>query len=183
MTARSWPHDDEHHAWWVAPGALLAGEYPANSAGSFAKLDRLLDAGVTSFVDLTTPEDGLHPYGEALRDRGAERGIDVRHLPHPIPDLSVIDVAGYRRIVDAIDAEVAEGRVAYVHCWGGVGRTGTVVGCWLMAHGRATGDDVGDRIAALRAGTRKAHRPCPEARVQWELLEAWAQGRGGSGDA
>ncbi len=44
---------------------------------------------------------------------------------------------------------VANGAV-YVHCWGGVGRTGTVVGCWLLRHGYAVPSDVIDTIQSLR---------------------------------
>ncbi len=36
-----------------------------------------------------------------------------------------------------------------MHCWGGVGRTGTVVGCWLVRHGLDDGDAIA-RIATLR---------------------------------
>ena len=39
--------------------------------------------------------------------------------------------------LDAIDAELAAGGLVYVHCWAGCGRTGVVVGCWLVRHGRA----------------------------------------------
>ena len=33
-----------------------------------------------------------------------------------------------------------QGRKAYVHCWGGVGRTGIVAGCYLIEHGHYTGE-------------------------------------------
>jgi len=32
-------------------------------------------------------------------------------------------------ILDTIDAALSAKRIVYVHCWGGVGRTGTVIGC------------------------------------------------------
>ncbi len=32
------------------------------------------------------------------------------------------------QILDDIDSAIADEGVAYVHCWGGIGRTGTVVG-------------------------------------------------------
>lgn len=52
----------------------------------------------------------------------------------------------------------------------GDGRTGTVVACWL---GRevASLDEAMIRLHEARAGTRKAHRACPETHSQWELLE------------
>jgi protein-tyrosine phosphatase len=40
-------------------------------------------------------------------------------------------------ILDTIDLELQAGHGVYVHCWGGIGRTGTVIGCWLKRHGRA----------------------------------------------
>jgi len=49
----------------------------------------------------------------------------------------------------------------FVHCWGGVGRTGTVVGCLLVDAGH-DGQAALDRITALRTGTRKDHRQAPE---------------------
>ena len=49
-------------------------------------------------------------------------------------------------ILDAIDAALRDGKTVYVHCWGGVGRTGTVIGCWLVRHGK-TGDEALSQIA------------------------------------
>ena len=42
-------------------------------------------------------------------------------------------------ILDAIDVALAQGRTVDVRCWGRIGRTGAVVGCWLVRHG-LTGD-------------------------------------------
>ena len=53
------------------------------------------------------------------------------------------------QILDDIDAVRADGGTVYVHCWGGVGRTGTVVGCLLVRHGLDGGDAIA-RIAELR---------------------------------
>ena len=44
----------------------------------------------------------------------------------------------------------------YVHCWGGIGRTGTVVGCWLVRHGM-TGDEA---LAEFASPGRWFNRPC-----------------------
>jgi protein-tyrosine phosphatase len=171
MTA--WPHDDVAHAWWVTPGAVLAGEYPTNEASMPLKLELLIDAGIRTFVDLTTPEDHLHPYASMIPHLAAERDVEVTRASFPIPDLSVIDVEGYTPIVDFMAAEVDADRPVYVHCWGGIGRTGTVIGCWLVRNGR-TADEAVAEIASLRAGTRKQHRRSPETDEQIRMIQRWA---------
>ncbi|MCC5952029.1 MAG: ADP-ribosylglycohydrolase family protein [Acidimicrobiia bacterium] len=165
-----WPHDDEIHAWWISDG-VLAGEYPGHTdrARTGEKLNLLVDAGVRTFVDLTTPADGLEPYEDVLSRVAQYRALELRRLPHPIPDLGVVDDDAYDRIIADIGAAQQHGGV-YVHCWGGVGRTGTVAGCW---YGRtATSyEEVMHHLDRARAGTRKAHRPCPETPDQRAVLQ------------
>jgi hypothetical protein len=171
-----WLHDEPIHAWWVEPGAVLAGEYPAERSGATTKLDILVDHGVRSFVDLTTPDDPLAPYAPQLSAIAEARALDLRHARFPIPDLGTIDLDGYRAIVAHVRAEVDEGRPCYVHCWGGIGRTGTVVGCLLAAAGQdadADADAVLATIAQLRDGTRKVGRRSPETDAQVEVIRAW----------
>jgi protein-tyrosine phosphatase len=173
-----WPHDTLLHAWWVEPGRLLAGEYPgARTAGKTAKkLQLLVDAGVDSIVDLTRPEDRLEPYQEALRTACERSGREIRYFVQPIPDMDVIDQAGYDRILARIRSEIDSGRVVYLHCWGGKGRTSTVVGCLLIDDGLDY-DAAIARIAELRAGTRKAAEACPESASQHRLLRERADRR------
>jgi protein-tyrosine phosphatase len=38
-------------------------------------------------------------------------------------------------IMAAIRTSIESGPAVYIHCWGGIGRTGTVVGCWLRECG------------------------------------------------
>ncbi|KKW65721.1 hypothetical protein AAV95_05405 [Mycolicibacterium elephantis] len=68
------------------------------------------------------------------------------------------------------------GRVVYLHCWGGKGRTSTVVGCRLIDTGLDYEAAIA-RIAELRAGTRKACAPCPETTNQHRLLKERADRR------
>ena len=76
----------------------------------------------------------------------------------------MIDHDGYNDILARIRAEIAAGRVVYVHCWGGKGRTSTVVGCLLIDDGLDYDATIA-RIAELRAGTRKAIDPVPRVPV------------------
>ncbi len=124
---------------------------------------------------MATPADGLAPYAHLVEGAGAARALDLRHQPFPIPDLGVVDDPDYDVVLDLIEDGLGRGGV-YVHCWGGVGRTGTVVGCLLADQG--FGDDAAlDRLQGLRHGTRKAHRPAPETEAQRGVIRRRA-GRG-----
>jgi protein-tyrosine phosphatase len=166
-----WPHDETLHAWWVVPGRLLAGEYPGAPTHGMAakKLQLLIDAGIDSIVDLTTPQDSLKPYRGQLRALAQKAGHEVRHFSYPIPDMGVIDQAAYDAILACIGDEIDSGRVVYLHCWGGKGRTSTVVGC-LLIDGGLDYDTAISCIAELRAGTCKAADACPESPSQHRLL-------------
>jgi hypothetical protein len=146
----------------VADG-LVAGAYP----GASGNVEALEEAGVTLFVDLTHPSDPLERYEHRLHG--------ARRIGHPIPDMGTPTAEGVIRILDDIDAERSLGGTAYVHCWGGVGRTGTVVGCWLGRHGLDEGDPIA-AIARLRAGLA-GERPSPETPGQIALVRGWRHGR------
>lgn len=174
----SWEHDEFVHGYWVIAGRLLATEYPGHKTEEQArrKLAVLTGAGVNSFVDLTeagertwdgspmVPYDGLLPDG-------------VKHKRFEIPDQGVIVDDEYDGIVDHIRAELDEGRVVVLHCWGGKGRTGTVVGCWLIDTEGLGYPEVIDRMRELRAGSSKASHPVPDTEEQHRVLRRRAQRR------
>jgi rhodanese/phosphatase family protein len=154
-------------SYWVAPGELLAGKYPGLTAFSGeSRLQTLLAAGVTLFLDLTE-EHELDPYAHEL-------GGAARHVRMPIPDMGVATGDQMRRTLDLIDRERARRGTTYVHCWGGAGRTGTVVGCWLVRHGLG-GDEALTRIAGLRAGTPALWLDSPQTDEQREMVRRWVE--------
>ena len=162
-------------SYWVKPGALLAGEYPGAlaDAEATAKLTALLAAGVTVFFDLTAEgEAGLRPYFLLAQQLAAAQGKALTHLRRPIPDMSVTTPARLAAMLDEIDAALAQGRVVYVHCYGGIGRTGTVVGCWLVRHGQ-TGEQALATIAERRRHTPDGWRHSPETEAQTRMVLTW----------
>ncbi len=169
-----WPYDELVHAWWVRPGRLLAGEYPGHRdpAKAETKINLLVDAGIRTFIDLTTPADRLVDYEPVMTKTATNRSLVVRRQSFPIPDLDVVDAGTYERIIAAIEQSLTRGGV-YVHCWGGVGRTGTVIGCLLSDQGLKY-DQVIERLSVLRRETHKAGRPIPETAAQHEVIRARA---------
>ena len=153
----------------VAEG-FLAGGYPgaANVTDCGARVRSLEDFGVTHFVDLSHVDDGLEPY-EALLSAGVVR------LSRPIADFGTVSPAELTALLDEIDDVRGAGGSVYLHCWGGIGRTGTVVGCWLRRHGLDGGDALA-RLAVLRAGVGDGRRS-PETDAQRALVESWPPGR------
>ena len=163
-------------AYWVVPGQLLAGEYPGakDADAARSKLRLFLDAEFTFFLDLTE-EGELAPYAPVLLEEAAARHLAVEHCRMPIPDLGTPQPAEVTRILDYLDAALAAGRRVYVHCWGGIGRTGTIVGCYLVRHGQ-TGDQALAEIASRRQGTPDDYRLAPETADQRERVRNWPLG-------
>lgn len=90
--------------------------------------------------------------------------------------MGVVDASGYDAIVTQVRERSEYGGV-YVHCWGGIGRTGTVVGCLLVDAGMS-GEAAVARIAALRAQSRKAHIEAPQTSAQVQVIHDAADRRG-----
>ncbi len=63
----------------------------------------------------------------------------------------------------------------YVHCLGGIGRTGTVVGCWLAGQGIAQDLTAIDLIRKLRHNDAHAYIASPEAAHQLRFICEWKQ--------
>ena len=161
--------DELVDCYWVEQGRLLAGEYPGvpDEEEARHRIAGLEELGVTLFLDLTEPSES-DPYEAFLAD-------GVRAIRKPIPDYTAPSREELRAILDLIDAELAAGSVIYLHCLGGVGRTGTVVGCHLVRHGTQP-ERALEALARLRERTRSADSPSPENDEQRALIESWPLG-------
>jgi atypical dual specificity phosphatase len=163
------------NSYWATP-LLLACEYPWAPNNS-CKLDALLKAGVRTLIDLT--EDGeLVPYAnEILSARAALLEIDadlIEYHHFPIHDRSVPDSIDLMyQILAVIRDNEERGRITAVHCRGGIGRTGMVVGCWLVQSGLAKdGEEALGIIAKEWRTVAKCSRypHSPEAGPQFEYV-------------
>ena len=164
-------------AYWVVPGQFMAGMHPGlpYQIDPQSLLLALLDAGITTFVDLTEPR--VHdPYENRVKYLAARYGKTVHYYRFPIRDMGVPDSAGMQTILDTIDHEITEGEAVYVHCMAGLGRTGTVVGCYLVRHG-LTGPQALEELNRLRQHTRSYDLESPIRANQVKMVRDWPVGQ------
>jgi hypothetical protein len=164
------------NCYWLIPTQLLAGEHPGSvdSAAAAARIDALLDAGVRQFIDLTGDEEGPEPYAALLLARAAPRALAVAHRRFAIPDFGVPSAALMRAALDSIYTALAAREPIYLHCWGGVGRTGTVVGCLLREQGYTAPEALALLERKWRVVEKRSRHPVsPETRRQVAFIEQW----------
>jgi protein tyrosine/serine phosphatase len=164
-------------SYWIQTHRFMAGEYPGSSDEStaLAKLEWLLSININFFINLTEPDEyGLKPY-EILFDKvQADITETVMYTNFPIPDMETPSVSQMVKILDTIDNALTEDRNIYMHCYGGIGRTGTVVGCYYVRHGLEPQQAL-DRIAELRKNTPDGWRSSPETSEQRRMVLNWSE--------
>ncbi len=172
-----------NRTYWVIDGALLAGAFPGKPKPTEhqQRIASLYGAGMRTFINLQ--EEGetnkfgetFARYDDALRQLADGKIDRIAHLRFPIRDGGITTNDGMRSILDAIDLSLAADRPVYVHCYGGIGRTGTTVCCWLLRHGLASADSVLDLLTQLRkADKERANRKAPENRDQERFVLKWS---------
>lgn len=148
----------------IEPGRLVAGRHPCawGQEEAHGEVRDLLEYGITLFLDLTQ-EGELEPYEHLVPEQ-------IRYVRRAIRDFSVPASEDLVTTLDVVDSEIDAGGLVYVHCWAGCGRTGVVVGSWLVRHGLDPRDALARISAARGAG-------CPQTLQQRLLVLGWQPGR------
>ena len=170
--------------YWVVPEQFLAGEYPgeADPEVTRKRLQALVARGIRTFIDLTDEDEVnedakvIPPYRSVLRQVSEQESVQTTYANIPIEDRGVPSPWTLRCILDVIDRSIADENPAYVPCWAGRGRTGTVVGCYLKRHGLAEDTNVIQKLAALRRGTPNARETSPHTKEQVRMVTSWRKG-------
>lgn len=166
------------NSYWATP-LLLACEYPWSpfERSTVQKLDKLLAAGVRTFIDLTECGE-LSPYYPHLPALVSAHGIDISEIEYhqfPIHDRSLPESKEYMfHILSVLRDNQKRGRISAVHCRGGIGRTGMVVGCWLVESETAKSGEEALRIVADKWKTVekcKRYPNSPETGPQFEFVK------------
>jgi len=165
-------------SYWVLPGEFLAGAYPISSMDETVAhlcLAAFLETGITSFFDLTR-EGELPPYLSILQEEALRHNISIQYRRLTIQDKGLPVHEQMAVLLDSLDAALAAGDKIYLHCWGGIGRTGTAVGCWLARHG-LTGPQAIIRLNELyqTADQSLIYPRSPETDAQLNFVLRWAE--------
>lgn len=164
-------------AYWVKENLFLAGEYPGsfNPDEARRRIDSFLESGIRTFIDLTEAGE-LVPYETVLKEEARIYECMTVYHRFGIRDGSIPSAQTMVFILDAIDSAMDSGSPVYVHCWGGVGRTGTVVGCHLVRQGMSAQDAL-DRLDSLYKTRPKDPylRTSPETPEQFDFVRKWRE--------
>ncbi len=164
-------------SYWVEEDRFLAGEYPGSFDLETARrhMDAFLEAGINTFIDLTQSHE-LVSYESVLKEQARAYDLDAFYHRFAIRDHSVPSRETMIAILDTIDEALNSGRNVYVHCWGGVGRTGITVGCYLVRHGATNEQALATVNNLYRTRTNTFYYPTsPETQEQIEFVRNWSE--------
>ena len=159
------PLHQSYEVW--GNGIIYAGEYPGDKNGELAKhkIERMHHFGIRHFIDLTE-EGELRPYNHLLPS-------DTTYTRFPIVDCGAPkSVESVQRLLLRIEELKKMDGYVYVHCWGGVGRTGTIIACYLSQNWKEV--DMNQTLEVLRRNfsemPKSAYRKTPETKDQIDFI-------------
>lgn len=170
--------------YWVIPDSFLAGHYPTRSHDDEAKnilRKYLRDAGITLFIDLTESGEGigyhllLRKVEEEEQEANGQVASLARYQNFPMQDFSTPSVERMKHVLDVIDEAVQKEEKVYVHCYGGIGRTGMVVGCYLVRHGNSGTEALAELNRLFQATAQSEFTQSPDTDEQINFIKNWKE--------
>ncbi len=154
----------------VIKNKFYAGRTPVsiNKQETYDNLSALIEVGIDIIINLTEEGEFLN-YENELSFFAKGLGQNIEIIRKAIPDYGVPDKELMNDILQIIEKALNENKKVFVHCYGGIGRTGTVVGCYLLKNNLATKENVFNKIQELRAGLPDVKSPETEEQRQFVL--------------
>ncbi|MGI0072740.1 MAG: dual specificity protein phosphatase 23 [Nitrosotalea sp.] len=122
---------------WLINNKLAGSGMPTSST----EVDWVLKQGIKSIVTMT--EDAL-----------PESWIkEIKYLHVPTEDLSAPDMDMIDQAVDFINKQIQNNEPVMVHCAAGIGRTGTILACYLVKHHKLSATNAIEKVRKERPGS------------------------------
>ena len=122
---------------WLIEGKLAGSAIPT----SFEEIKWLVDGGVKSIV--TVREESL--------DDDWIKNINYLHIHSN--DMGVPEFDDLVKAVDFIHQRITNNEPVMVHCLAGLGRTGTILACYLIKYQKLSADDSIQKVRESRPGS------------------------------
>lgn len=147
-------------SWAAEISWMIAGELAAFSIFALKDPERLREAGIGAIVSLTEdfPSDLI-----------GEPRFTTLHLP--IEDMTAPDIEQVERFVRFVDRMIARGTAVGVHCHAGLGRTGTMIACYLVTRGMSPEQAI-EHVRRVRPGSIQTD-------LQEHTVHRWARVQAG----
>ena len=128
---------------WVLEGRLGGMGRPGAPLRNLVEdLAFLSEKGIRAVVALT--EEGLD------EDTVETQGFAYLHVP--IPDFTAPTMTQIQIVVGFVDRSLEASMPVAIHCAAGLGRTGSILACYLVSRG-ASADEAITRVRAARPGS------------------------------
>ena len=101
----------------------------------------------------------------------SEEKFDLVDMFVPVPDFTPPKLDQIQKMIEFIDQQTAAQKPVVVSCYAGIGRTGTVLACYLVHRGQEPADAM-NRVRELRPGSIQT----PEQEAAVREYSEWAQG-------
>lgn len=150
----------------VLPKMLYAGACPWESPHESSHLNELLGLGIRYFITLRN-DISLDDINAGLPTEIQKPNI----YQFAIEDFSIPNEALTQEILTYMHSIVDQGEMLYISCAHGLGRTGTIIGCFLSEYHSMTGSEALMFMNQCRARDHfRLDSPSPETHEQYTYV-------------